>query len=322
MSPKKQEVKDGHMIACDSLGREVVFTAERAARPHDFSKVRYIKTQNPQDCFFCPGNEAKTPPEIEHVPAGNGQKIAQGAANRAYWKTRCFENKFPSVRPQWAHAYGYHEIMLETPRHDLSVSEIGLDSWVEFLKLASRRMAAHMKDPKIKYTIIFKNEGRDAGASLEHTHSQIVSLPFVPSQVKKYLKNHAKEIARNLKHQENLFYENSGFACLCPETSLFHYEAWVVPKKAIGGLDAMQSWDIESLADAMLKTLARLDKITTFAPYNIAYIMAPKGAKRFRMSVRIMPRLATWAGFEMGCGAVMNSILPDMAAKEYRETKQ
>ncbi len=320
MSPKNAKEKPGHRIAIDTLGREVVFTAERAARPHDFSKVRYIKTQNPQDCFFCPGNEAKTPPEIEHVPAGNNQKIARGGKS-AYWKTRCFENKFPSVRPQWARAYGYHEIMLETPRHDLSVSEIGLDSWVEFLKLAGRRMAAHMKDPKIKYTIVFKNEGRDAGASLEHTHSQIVSLPFVPSQMKKYSKSHAKEIALNLKQKENIFYENGGFACFCPETSQFHYEAWVVPKKLIGGLDSMQGREIENLADAMLAALSRLDKITTFAPYNIAYIMAPKGARGFRMSVRIMPRLATWAGFEMGCGAVMNSILPDMAAKDYRDVK-
>ncbi len=316
----KPAQKDGHEIIADMLGREVVFTADRANRPHDFSRERQIKKQNPHDCFFCPGNESLTPPQIDHVPFENIKEKSKNPLE-SYWAVRCFENKFPAVRQIWKNAYGYHEIIVETPRHDLTVSELNVLNWTEFLKTAGSRMKAHMKDKKIKYTILFKNEGRDAGASLEHTHSQIVSLPFVPSMIQKYAKTHKAAIAKNLKAKENIAYENKDFTVFCPQTAQFHFETWIAPKKHTPSIENMSANEYALLADALAKTLAKLDKITNYSPYNIAYIMAPKGAKGFRMSVRIMPRLAIWAGFEMGCGAVMNSIIPDIAAKMIADAK-
>ncbi len=308
----------GNEIVADALLREVVYTAGRAARPHDFQKTRHVKMQDPKECFFCPGNEAKTPPEITFAKVDGESARERGI--ETYWHIRSFENKFPAVRPAWKKAYGYHDVIVETPWHWQTVSELTEKHWEKYLHVAAARMAAHMKDRRIKYTILFKNEGREGGASLEHTHSQMVSLPFVPFRVREYAKKHAGIIGKGIKNKKTLVFSNKSFAAFCPQASLFHFEAWIVQRRRkIGGLAQMADPEIADLAQAMSTVLGALDKITNFAPYNLAYIMAPKGAKGFSMSVRILPRLATWAGFEMGCGAVMNSVHPETAAKMFRE---
>lgn len=316
MSGRRQESDSGNEIVSDGLMREVIYTAGRAARPHDFQKARHVKSQDPRDCFFCPGNEARTPPEIAFAKVpGEG---AEGG--NAYWSVRCFENKFPAVRPSWKNAYGYHEVIVETPRHELTVSELAKKHWAVYLGVAAGRLAAHMKDRKIKYSILFKNEGREAGASLEHTHSQLVSLTYVPARIREYAKSHGRIIGTGMRNKKTLVHSNKSFFAFCPGTSQFHFEVWIAPKrKGAGSLDCLGGKEIEDLAEIMQKTLASLDRVTSYSPYNIAYVMAPKGARGFTMSVRIMPRLATWAGFEMGCGSVMNSVHPETAAKMLRQ---
>ncbi|MFA5105413.1 MAG: DUF4931 domain-containing protein [Candidatus Micrarchaeia archaeon] len=310
--------ESGNEIVSDGLMREVVYTAGRAARPHDFQKSRHVKMQDPRDCFFCPGNEARTPPEITFAKVP-GEKAPEGGAE-SYWSVRCFENKFPAVRKDWKKAYGYHEVIVETPRHRLTVSELSKKHWAAYLGVAAGRLKEHMKDRKIRYSILFKNEGREAGASLEHTHSQLVSLPYVPARIREYAKTHAKIIRRAAGNKKTIVSSNRSFFAFCPDTSQFHFEAWIAPKKAgTGSLLDLGRDEIEDLADIMQKTLASLDAITSYSPYNIVYIMAPKGARGFTMSIRIMPRLATWAGFELGCGSVMNSVHPETAAKMLRQ---
>ncbi|MBM3228914.1 hypothetical protein FJZ26_00630 [Candidatus Parvarchaeota archaeon] len=326
-------IPEQHYIETDSLGREVVFTRLRSARPHDSTHLprakKVEKSQNPANCFFCPGNEHLTPPEIARVPAGaaeSGHSLRHGK-NNSGWAMRCFENKFPALRPSWANAYGYHEIVVETPDHRKTVSQLDDKSWEDYYRLMASRVACHQKDRRIKYSIVFKNEGGAAGASLEHTHSQIVSMGFVPSQARKHAA-FGKSLIRGWEREKKLaVYSNADFVAFCPPTSLFHLETWVAPKADLGGFGEFVDADFALFANAVKTVLYKIDRATDFAPYNIAYLLSPSQSADknerdgFLMAAKIMPRVSNWAGFEIGCGSVMNSMPPGEAAAIIRRQK-
>ena len=129
----------------DFLGRCVVLTPRRSSRPHDFVPCVPGKTSLPAQCFFCPGNESKTPPEIERVKAPGTSE----------WLARVFPNKFPAFGKSFKSAYGTHEVIVETPDHSKTLSQLDEAAFARYLGLVARRLRAHAHDKKMKYTFIF-----------------------------------------------------------------------------------------------------------------------------------------------------------------------
>jgi UDPglucose--hexose-1-phosphate uridylyltransferase len=168
-------------------GRWVIVAVDRAMRPTDFIREQAVPTSG-HFCPFCPGPEQKTPPEVLAYRPGGGRP------NEAGWTLRVVPTKFPALRVEGElnrqgeglydkmNGVGAHEVVIETPDHMLTHGDL-TEKQVEDVFWAFRdRILDLRKDTRLRYIIVFKNHGAGAGATLEHTHSQIIALPVVPKR--------------------------------------------------------------------------------------------------------------------------------------------
>lgn len=301
------------------LDRWVILSTGRGKRPKEFKADK--KVEKGID-YFAPGNENKTPDEIGRL---GGKK----------WKMRWFANKFPAVDKHgdpeiksendfftFSSAFGSHEVIVETPTQkqlwDLPVKDIK-----ELFKVYNSRILELGKEKDIKYVCVFKNHGDKGGTSLLHSHSQVIAYNKIPETVSEKIKA-CKEFGRCpyceiWKIERNSFrrcFENDDFIAFCPYASRFNYEVWVFPKRHVGGLFELNQEEYNSMAEIMKKILLKLKKLG--ASYNHFLHYAPKG-EDLHFHIEICPRIATWGGFELSAGTVINSVSPEDAAKFYRE---
>jgi len=302
------------------LDRWVFYASERKKRPVEFKR---LEDKSPLDkCFFCSGNESLTPPEIGRV--GNDKK----------WLIRWFDNKFPAVDESespkiitndfFTHssAYGKHEIIVEHSSHEKQLWDIPKMHLFKLIEVYRQRQIELIKAKAINYVLIFKNHGRDAGTSLIHTHTQVVSLNIVPTlvqaeadAVERYRKCPYCEIVKKELKSRRMCFESRYFAVIAPYASRFNFEVWIFPKWHVLGIDGMNNTQIEDFADIfshVLKSLKRLN-----CSYNFYMHHSPQG-RDLHFHVEFVPRIATWGGFELATDATINSVLPEDAARFYR----
>ena len=167
------------------LDRWVIIAEARAKRPKEFKKEEELEPQ--KMCFFCPGNEHATPPEI-------GRIEEKGA-----WKIRWFANKFPAVKPEgkvavYTHdfmkempGYGYHEVIVETNHPEKQLWDLPEQHIKKVFQVYAQRMEELSKRQHVKYVMVFKNHGREAGTSIIHSHTQLATLPIIPTLIKEEL---------------------------------------------------------------------------------------------------------------------------------------
>ena len=239
----------------DRTTKEWVIIAARAAkRPHDFKKVEPTIEKPPykEDCPFCPGNEHLTPPETLAYRSG-------GPPNSKGWWVRVVPNKFPALVPDGSlerkeekgffrmmDGVGVHEVVIGSPIHNQLFPFLD-DNQVEEVLLAYReRYLALRGDERIKLIIIFKNHGKEAGTSLEHTHSQIVGTGIVPSNIRRKLEEASRYyddhgccvycdlIEEELSIGKRIVMETEKFVVLHPFASRFPFETWIIPKNSSG----------------------------------------------------------------------------------------
>ncbi len=315
---------EANELRTDFLGRSVVLTPRRASRPHDFAPVVPQKSGLPAQCFFCPGNESKTPPEIERVAADGSFKpaVSLNSPDVSKWLTRVFPNKFPAFGKNSKSAYGAHEVIVETSDHTKTLSQLDEAAFVRYLGMMARRLRAHAKDRKIKYTCVFKNEWADAGASLEHTHTQMVAMNVVPDNIKKQKRLCASSCPFCLLAVDDKFskiIDTGPFLVVAPYAPRFNHEVWIVPRMHTANIVDLDEEAIKALARTLRTVLRAQDSYLNYPAYNILFFLAPHREKAFHFHIEICPRMAKWAGFEYGAETVMNSIKPEWTAAEYKE---
>jgi len=309
------------------LDRFVLMSTVRSKRPQDFKKPETDQEKrhnHSPTCVFCPGNESMTPPEIDRL----------GDKNR--WSIRVFENKFPAVTKEghydmktdnrfftFSSAYGIHEILVETEDHSRQLGDLTLDEIVNVLKMYVKRINVLSKVRGIKYVVVFKNEGASAAASKEHTHSQIVAYNKVPQTIREevdaatdFMTCPYCEIISIEKTSYRAALENNTFVSFTPYASRFPFEIWVFSKRHVNSITEINEPEIKDLADMLKKILLKLKTLN--ASYNFCLHNAPNG-ENLHFHVEVIPRLSTWAGFEYGSGDIINTVLPEDAAKFYKE---
>ncbi len=306
------------------LDRWVIIAKDRGKRPHDFTQKK--EPQKKEICVFCPGNEALTPAEISRVEK-NGK-----------WIVRIIPNKYSATSLEYGlldygfeskPAYGRHELVIETNRHDKNLEDLSVDVIVKILKIYSERIEKLMKLPRTKYVLVFKNKGVDAGVSLAHSHTQIISLPSVPTLIadearaaRIYRQKNKKcvlcdVLKKELKTERKIF-EDRNIAVIAPFASRFPFEAWIVPKKHIRFLKELNESELSSFALSLKKTINALNKILGKPSYNFYLHTSPQNAD-LHLHLELCPRVAIFGGFELGSGIIINTMPPEIAAKEYRK---
>lgn len=302
------------------LDRWVYYASSRGKRPREFKSA--ASKEESKTCFFCPGNEKLTPSEI-------GRAEYKGS-----WKMRWFLNKFPAVE-QKKHSkqkskkffyegpnLGFHEIIVETHHHKSQLWDLPISDYIALLEIYKLRISALGRHNGIKYVEIFKNHGKDAGTSLVHSHSQVMALTQVPNlvseeadAVKKYRKCPYCEIIRLESKSKRKIFETGNVAAFAPFASRFNYEAWIFPKQHKKTLGELNDEELKDFAAAMKKILSKLKKIN--ASYNFYLHYSPE-KENLHFHITISPRIATWGGFELSTDFIINSVMPEDAARFYK----
>ncbi|MBO1224010.1 MAG: galactose-1-phosphate uridylyltransferase [Candidatus Scalindua sediminis] len=320
-------------------GRWVIIASERSARPTDFkSTPQPIKSNF---CPFCEGNEAKTPPEIMAYRE-KGTK-----ANTRGWRVRVVPNKFPALQIEgeqnkrgegiydMMNGIGAHEVIIESPKHVLSLTALDNGSVEEVLWCYRDRLIDLKKDKRFVYGLLFKNVGVAAGASLEHSHSQLIVTPIVPQQVinemagaETFYKYRGRCLFCDMIQQEiatdsRIVILAENFVAFTPFASRFPFETWILPRTHDSHFENLQKLEIEELANVLKNTLIRLESALEFPPYNYIIHTTPfhiNESEYYHWHIEIIPRVINIAGFEWGTGFYINPMPPEKAAKFLRNT--
>ncbi len=291
-------------------------------------------------CPFCPGNESLTPPEI----ASYQMRGSYGGRNS--WQVRVIPNKFPALRIEESAerrgagiydrigGFGAHEVIIENPDHDKEIADLSLDEAALILKVYRDRCADLSRDKRIRYILLFKNYGSEAGASLEHPHSQLIGLPIVPSRVLGEVRGSSAHydltercIYCDMLEQEKVdkqltVYSEGGFTAIAPFAARFPFETWILPSAHASSFEAISEEGLRGAAKALQETLKRLKRALGDPAYNLMIHTEPlhgRSAESFHWHIEIIPHLTEVAGFELGTGFYLNPTPSEIAAKKLRQ---
>ncbi len=322
------------------VGRWVIVAKSRAKRPHDFDTS--LRLRRGGFCPFCEGNEDKTPGEII------AYRNPGSRPNREGWRVRVVPNKFPALEIEgnlskrgegiydMMQGVGAHEVIIESPKHLLSTSELEEEQVREVFWVYRDRLVDLKKDPRLVYGMIFKNVGAAAGASLEHTHSQLIVTPIVPINVWEEMTGslefynyrgrcvYCDMIQQELATEKRIVVDTPGFVAFCPFASRFPFETWILPKAHSSHYENIQKNGIDELSGVVKLVIAKIEAALDQPAYNYIIHTAPFDTQElahYHWHIEIMPSLTKAAGFEWGTGFYINPVTPEDAAAFLREVE-
>ena len=320
------------------VGRWVIIAPDRAKRPEDYTHEFSLKTGG--FCPFCEGNEDATTSEILAYRNSGSERNGPG------WRTRVVPNKFPALQVEGQLAkrgegiydlmngIGAHEVIIESPRHETSMAGLPVENIREVLWVYRDRLVDLKKDSRLVHGLIFKNKGAAAGASLEHTHSQLIVTSVVPISVWEEMTGsleffnyrgrciYCDMIQQELATGSRIVLETPQFVVFCPFASRFPFETWILPKQHSSQFENIPRQGIEELGTVLKTTLMKLEQALDNPPYNYVIHTAPFDSselKHYHWHIEMFPRLTRVAGFEWGSGFYINSVSPEEAAGFLRE---
>ncbi len=323
------------------VGRWVIISTERSRRPTHFTTT--TTQRNTYACPFCPGSEDKTPPEVYAWRPGHE------APNTPGWQVRVVPNKFPALQIEGGldrrgeglydkmNGVGAHEVVIEGPEHDKDLADLPVEHIQQVLLAYRARVLDLHRDRRFRYVLIFKNHGAQAGATLEHTHTQLIATPIVPRILqeeidgsRRYYELKERCVFCDIVAQETA--DNNGrrvvsmtdrFVVLEPYAPRFPFETWILPRKHDDSFHNLEDdEEFHDLATVLKDTLQRLNRALDRPPYNFAIHTAPVGdtpLEHYHWHLEIMPTLTRVAGFEIGSGFYINPTPPEDAAQYLRE---
>lgn len=281
----------------------------RAARPHDIHHGPGILPAGA--CPFCPANERETPPEVW------ADRPDQSAPNTPGWRVRAIPNRFPVMPPE----IGVHEVVINTDRHVVHLWDLTLDELSRAIDAWALREAVIAEDPRGLWPFVFLNQGSAAGASLQHSHAQIIGFPFAPPRLVAY--ETAFDVAPScpicteLRQAEpNVIARTESLIVWAPPTPLLSGAVRIAP------IAHAARWPKDpgpELAEILKPALAALSSVLDTSALNLWVRQSrDRSAARFHWHVDIVPRRGTLAGMELGAGVFTVINDPEELARALR----
>ncbi|KAG2640197.1 ADP-glucose phosphorylase-like [Panicum virgatum] len=336
------------------FGRWVVFSPARSRRPTDLKS--HNPTANPSSgpgadapkpsCPFCAGRESECAPQIFRVPPDDALP----------WRIRVIQNLYPALRrdiepppapepevvdgeaeaeeqpgERAVRGFGFHDVVIETPRHDVRLWDLGAEGVRDVLLAYAARVRQLREHPAVKYVQVFKNHGASAGASMAHSHSQMLGTPFVPPSVTSRLNCMKGFFDRSgncslceIRSKDILISKTPYFSAIVPFAASYPFEIWIIPQQHLSyfhEIDEAKALDLGSLLKTMLQ---KLSKQLNDPPFNFMIHSTPFGLSSSCLPyahwfLQIVPQLSVIGGFELGSGCYINPVFPEDAAKILRE---
>ncbi len=296
-----------------------------------------------------------TPPSIVQIP------------DDGPWQLRIVENKYPILGDDHEKAdfafglqqaidgYGRHEVVIDHSSHGIRIHEMDESHLILLFSTYRRRMEQlYHSDDRLQYVLIFKNFGSAAGASIAHTHSQIIAMPVVPDNVQAevrnsrdfYQKSHkcifcslidealtfeatiydreSGEMRRKINLGQFVIERSKRFVAIKPFASRFEWEVHILPIQHGADFIDMGPKDHADLARLFRRTMARLNSVVSGIQYNFFIHSLPHGQSysdcipSFHWHIEICPRTSIPSGFELGSGLFVNTLCPEDAAEQLR----
>jgi UDPglucose--hexose-1-phosphate uridylyltransferase len=324
-------------------GLRTIVAGERAGRPGGEFAVEPRPPVDPDGDPFLEGHEDRTPPELHALRPDGGEPDSPG------WLVRVVPNLYPALGDSEADpstppdplaegrgqpglfsarpAVGAHEVIVHTPRPLGSLAELDAEELETAMGVWRERMRVHAAGAEYVHLIV--NEGREAGASLPHTHAQLYALRFVPAAIarerERFTAWHDRTQGRNLledllqeevRLRERVVAVDDEAVALCPYAARVPFQVQVVPRRPRARFE-----DDGPLGAAMLlDVLRRLEAVLGgLPPFNLWVRTAPRGTENFCWRIDLVPRLAQLAGLELGAGLNLNIVPPELAAERLRD---
>jgi UDPglucose--hexose-1-phosphate uridylyltransferase len=330
----------------------VLVSTARALRPREKEAPAPRDTrEHVASCPFCRGNEHMTPPTLAVSPSTGD------------WQLRVVENLYPvlgeSNAPgsvsfglqQAIDGYGRHEVIVDHPQHGIALHDMPEAHLSALIALYRERIAElYAADERIRYVLVFKNFGPAAGASMGHTHSQVIAMPVVPENLYNEVTN-SRDYRRNtrqcifcsligeaLAFEATIYDRESGeirrqisvgqyvvergrdFVAIKPFASRYEWEVHILPLTHSSDFIEISDAQRDDLARVLKRTMARLDAVIGDAQYNFFLHSLPHGNEfsdcrdSYHWHLEICPRTSIPSGFELGSGLFVNTISPELAA--------
>ncbi len=308
---QKSEIRKDFLV-----DRYVVIAPQRSARPDqlggDVAEGAHSVTR--QACVFCPENVRSTR-ALFHV-----------GASRKRWKILVIPNKYPAVSLDNPKAYGIQEVVIETPDHTKQLDDLSVSHIADLFRVYAQRTHAVMKNPHIQYILIFKNSGGRAGASIQHSHSQVFATSFIPPQLLERSQKAQEYIIRKgrcpycdmMKKEEKSprrIYHDKLISVFAPFASQNNYEVWMLPRRHLDNVTMLRQEERLAFARQLKAILHKITKLRL--PYNYYFHQVVNDEDQ-HLYIKIRPRGSVWAGVEIGSGVIINPISPEAAARYYR----
>ncbi len=318
-------------------GRWVIIATERGVRPKDFTVER--KPSSETFCPFCAGSEETTPPEVLAFRPDHGTPNSPG------WTLRVVPNKFPALKIEgdldrrghglydMMKGIGAHEVIIETPDHDRTLADLSLREVEDVLWAFRGRLLDLKNDTRLRCGMIFKNHGAAAGASLHHSHSQLIALPVVPKTVAEEMAGalryhrfrdrcvYCDIVEQEVRSGERIVFEAEHVVAVAPFASRSPFETWIVPRQHASSFEDSPAAIYRDTALVMRTVLQKLGLALDDPPYNFMLHTAPFGEPalaHYHWHFEIVPALTNVAGFEWGSGFYINPTPPERAAEYLR----
>ncbi|MDX2472518.1 MAG: DUF4921 family protein [Candidatus Krumholzibacteria bacterium] len=338
------------MLRQDPLtGRWVIIAAGRSARPNEFPAQ--VRDKSPRtDCPFCPGNEDQTTPEVLALGRSDDQP-----ANGPGWRLRAFPNMYPALVPVdsvapfgvqegqdealfgYASGLGRHEVVVYSTDHQASPAALQPDQLAELLIVLRDRARDFAIHPEVRYVSAFCNHGPEAGATLAHPHMQIIGAPEVPllavakaARFDAYRQQNGRCLVCEMEAVERkagtrVIATNDDWTGYAPWASRFPWEMLFVPRRHGASLAQATDAELAALAAVLAPSLQVLFGFHGDPSLNIVIHSATvdrngadEGAESFHWHLEVLPRLSRPAGFEVGTGYTINSVVPEDVARWLR----
>jgi UDPglucose--hexose-1-phosphate uridylyltransferase len=318
----------------------VIIATERARRPEELATHRPVQPVPAfvESCPFCLGNETKTPPEVLRAPANPAES----------WAVRVIPNKFAALssatqptrglRHLWRRVdgFGFHEVIVDTPDHSGYMALLPDAHVASILRVYRERYNQLSLDRRVTHITIFKNHGADAGASLQHPHSQLIATPVIPSQVRRRMHEALRHyddvgecmfchmVEREMEDQTRIVLKGEHFVALEEFASPTPFATHVFPLRHMASFGDISDIEITDLACVLRTLLAKIYVGLENPDLNFTVRSAPAeytNASHFHWYVSVIPRLTRVAGFELGSGMFINTVLPEAAATFLRDVE-
>jgi len=320
-------------------GQWVIMAPERAGRPDDFVGEGDARPQG--ECPFCAGHEYLTSTPLLEWPAHSVQHVP--------WQIRVLPNKYPAVSANVGQAFlpadsptpafGQHEVVVESPQHLLSVTQLEPRQFAEVVRVYRDRVRTLKEDHRLRCALVFKNMGLAGGATLEHVHSQIVALPTVPDRLRAELDGAAQwhdrhgtcpycaMIEREQAAGVRLVAETESLVAISPHAARMPYETWVLPRQHASHFEQLSDTGATELAGLLQRVLKAIEAVCgsgrhSKGAYNYFIHSAPfdtPPCDHYHWHVEIIPRMTRLAGFEWGTGWHINPVTPEAATQRLRK---